>query len=219
MERSSGSDDRQARIADVLEGESPRLAGMYRSALNLLYNDPEPGCEIARVSMICHCMRELMTNLLANVDGFIKRIEPSSSSLVSKLPNLLAKHPALDLELEQDLIPVPKEVAQHFAMLNKARVQEDGRNQKNAAAFITGGSSLSHPATKQWKNTNNFFVGWAHLDQNHERRGSLPSDEELLDSMCVVEDIIEVHAAVFFDNVHAVDDLLARANASSEEDM
>lgn len=220
MERAPASDDRQDRIARALDVRSSRLAGMYRSALRMLRSMPEPDCEVARVSIICHCMRELTTNLPAVMtDGFVEKPDPSSSSLISQLPALLAKHPDLDLSLDQDLVPVPRKVARHFGMLVTARVQEDGRNGQNAAALITGGSSPTHPATKQWRDASRFFVGWAHLDQNHERRGRLPSDQEILAHMRVVEDVIEVRTAAFFDNLHAVSDLLAAANTASEEDL
>jgi hypothetical protein len=215
MEPDSEFSSRQDYIIEALEHQSPRLAGMYRSVLNLLRSKPEVGCEVARVSMICHCMRELMTNLLAGAEGFIERIDPSSVSLASRLPKLLAKHSDLNLGADQDIVPVPKAVARHFDALVKARVQEEGRNQHNAAALITGGSDPKHPATKQWGDAYSFFLRWAHLDQHNERNGALASDQEILVFIRVVEDVIEVRRAAFFDNMHTVSDLLAIANAPS----
>jgi hypothetical protein len=219
MEPDSGTDERQGQVIVALEGRSPRLAGVYRSALSTLRGKPEPGCDVARIAMICHCMRELMLNLpTAMADTFIDRPEPSAGSLLAKLPSLLAKHPDLDLDLDQDMVPVPKKVAQEFSLLVKTRVQEDGRNQSNFAALVTGGSDTKHPAIKQWKDAYRFFVKWAHLDRHDERGGNLPSDDELLATMRVVEDVIEVRTAAFFDNLHSVEDLLAEINALSEED-
>jgi hypothetical protein len=219
MEPDSATVERQDRVTKALEDRSLRLAGMYRSALSALHSHTEPGNETARVSVICHCMRELMLNLhAAMADTFIDRPEPSSSSLLAGLPSLLAKHPDLDLDLDQDTVPIPKKVAQEFSLLVKTRVQEDGRNASNFAALVTGGSDTKHPVIKQWKDAYRFFVKWAHLDRHDERGGDLPSDAEILTSMSVVEDVIEVRTALFFNNLHSVEDLLAEINSLSEED-
>lgn len=221
MEPEATTDEQNDRVIKVLEDRSPRLAGVYRSVLSVLRGTPEPGCEGARVAVVCHCMRELMLNLPAALgDSIIARPNPSSGLLVAKLPSLLSSHPELDLELDQDMVPVPRKVARQLALLVKARVQEDGRNQKNFAALVTGGSDTeaASSAVQQWKDAYDFFVGWAHLDRNHERAGSLPSDEEILTKVRVVEDVIEVRTAVFFANLHSIEDLLAGINASSEED-
>lgn len=218
MEPGATTDGKQNLVIRALEDRSPRLAGVYRSALTTLRGKPEPGCEGARVAVICHCMRELMLNLpVALGDSTIARPNPSSGSLVAKLPSLLASHPELDLDLDQDMVPVPRKVARQFSLLVKARVQEDGRNQKNFAALVTGGSDTSNPVIQQWKGAYDFFVGWAHLDRNHERADSLPSDEEIWTAMKVVEDVITVRTAAFFDNLHSVQELLTEINASSEE--
>ena len=211
-------DDRQCRVVKALEDRSPRLAGIYRSALSTLRSEPESGCEAARVSMTCHCMRELMTGLPAVMaDTAIPRPKPSSGSLVARLPELLASHPDVDLGVDQDIVPVPKKVAQALASLVTTATQEQGRNRSNAAALVTGGSDPKHPAIKQWLDAYEFFVGWAHLDRNHERDGNLPSNEELLTIIRVVEDVIDVRTTVFFENLHALDDLLASANAANGE--
>jgi hypothetical protein len=211
-------DDRQCRVVKALDDRSPRLAGVYRSALSTLRSEPESGCEAARVSMICHCMRELMTGLpAAMADTAIPRPKPSSGSLVAKLPELLANHPDVDLGIDQDIVPVPKKVAQALASLVTTVTQEQGRNRSNAAALVTDGSDPKHPAIKQWLDAYEFFVGWAHLDRNHERDGKLPGNEELLAVIRVVEDVIDVRTTVFFENLHAVEDLLASANAANGE--
>ena len=219
MEPDSATVERQDRVIKALEDRSPRLAGMYKSALSTLRGRSELGDETACVSVVCHCMRELMLNLPSAMgDSTTSRPEPSSSSLLAQLPSLLSKHHDLDLDLDLDMVPVPKKVAQKFSLLVKTRVQEDGINQDNFSALVTGGSDTKHPAIKQWKDAYRFFVKWAHLDRHDERGGALPSDDELLASIRVVEDVIEVRTAVFFTNLHSIEDLLAGINASSEED-
>ncbi|WP_139318824.1 MULTISPECIES: hypothetical protein [unclassified Pseudonocardia] len=211
-------DERQERVAKCLEERGSRLAGMYRSALHLLRGKPEVGFEVARVSMICHCIRELMINLpVLILDKLEPRPDPSSGSLTRKLPRLLAEHPDLDLSADQDILPVPRAVAQAFDSLIKTAAKEDGRNTRNAAAPLAGDETAKVPVLKQWNATYGFFVSWAHLDRDSENHRDLPSDEDLLTKIRIVEDVIEVRAGVFFENVRTVRDLLDDINYTGEE--
>ncbi|MHB8188182.1 MAG: hypothetical protein ACYDDU_19370 [Dermatophilaceae bacterium] len=63
----------------------------------------------------------------------------------------------------------------------------------------------------------NFFVAWAHLDQHDEGR-ALPDADQIAENIRIVEDVIEVRSAAFFENLHSVEDLLAHINATSEGD-
>jgi hypothetical protein len=213
-----GPDGRQARVIEALANRSPKLAGMYRTALAILATTASPGCENARISMICHCMRELMIGLPAVMSDFsIPRPSPSSTSLMKQLPGLLAAHPDADLGLDQDLVPVPRVVAQVLASLISTATQEEGRNRANTAALVTGASDTDHPAIAQWLDAYQFFLSWTHLDRNHDQERPLPSDEALLASIRVVEDVVEVRSALFFENLHALEDLLAEINDVDEE--
>lgn len=51
-----GPDERQARVIEALENRSPKLAGMYRTALEMLATTASPGCENARISKICQML-------------------------------------------------------------------------------------------------------------------------------------------------------------------
>lgn len=210
--------ERQDRVAAALKVRSTKLVEIYRAALDAFSRDAPPGQEAARVAIICHCMRELMNGLPSVMsDSAIPRPKPSSGTLVERLPKLLANHPDLDLGLDQDLIPVPRAVARAFAELRGAITREQGRNRMNAAALVTGMADTKHPAIGQWMDTQRFFVGWAHLDRNHEEGRSLPSQEALLSNMRVVEDVIEVRTALFFENLRSIRDLLVEANAVNED--
>jgi hypothetical protein len=147
----------------------------------------------------------------------IERVRPTSGELTRQLRTLADSHPELDLGAEQDLVPVPKLVAQTIASLIGAARKEHGRNRDNAAALVTGADdrNRSHPAVNQWLDAyNDFFVRWAHIDGHHGRQ--LPTDAELLTSIKVVEDVIDVRTAVFFANVSALKELLAVINAPIE---
>jgi hypothetical protein len=211
-------DERQTRVVEALEGRSPKLAGVYRAALLALATPAAAGGEAARISVVCHCMRELMNGLPSVMtDSSIPRPSPSSGALVDKLPGLLAKHTDFDLGANQDLVPVPKQVASAFAELIGTVTREQGRNRRNAAELVTGGADTKHPAIKQWVACQQFFVGWTHLDRNHAQDRELPTDDELLANIRVLEDVVEVRTALFFDNVHSLEDLLADANAVGGE--
>lgn len=211
-------DERQQRVHDALQGRSEKLAGIYRATLGALGMTAQDAHAGARISIVCHCMRELMTGLPAVMaEETIPRPKPSSGSLVQRLPALLGSHPELDLAVDQDLVPVPRAVARAVLALVTAQVQEVGRNRSNAASLITAGTDDNHPAIDQWMEAYNFFVAWAHLDQNYEGR-TLPTDEQLAENVRVVEDVITVRSAMFFENLHSVEDLLAEINATSDGD-
>ena len=63
-----------------------------------------------------------------------------------------------------------------------------------------------------------FFLGWAHLDRNHNVDRPLPADSDLLANIRVVEDVIEVRTAAFFENLKSLEGLLAEINAPAKED-
>lgn len=214
MQGGSGLDERQTRVIEALQDRSPKLASMYLAALSALGAPAAPGGETARISVICHCMRELMNGLPpVMTDSAIARPTHSSGALKDKLPGLLAKHPDLDLAVDQDLVPVPKAVAQAFSELISTVASEQGRNRRNAAEIVTGGSDIKHPAIKHWTEAQRFFLGWTHIDRNHSQDRELPTHDVLLTNIRVVEDVIGVRSALFFENLHSLQDLLAEANA------
>ena len=218
MGKAEAADERRVRIGENIHDRDPKLAGVYRTALRVLESAREPGSEAARVSVICHCMRELTNGLpAAFADTVIPRPVPSSSSLLAQLPHVLAKHPGVDLALEQDFLPVPKTVAFHIGALVQARIQEDGRNVSNIRALIAGTETSPQPAVRQWKEANAFFLKWTHLDRTHDRPRELPTDQELTAWIRIVEDIVEVRAAVFFENLRALEDLLSVINTPVAE--
>lgn len=211
-------DERRHRVLDALRARSEKLAGMYHAALGALGTTPEQGHEVARISIVCHCMREVMMGLpAAMAEKTIPRPTRSSGSLVQKLPELLGSHPELDLALDQDLVPVPRAVSRAVLELVIAQTREVGRNRSNAASLITDGTDDNHPAIDQWMDAYSFFVAWAHLDQHDDGR-TLPTDEQVTESIRVVEDVIEVRSAAFFENLHSVEDLLAQINTTTEGD-
>ena len=99
----------------------------------------------------------------------------------------------------------------------RTRTQEDGRNRRNTAVLIAGDDSSDHPAVKQWQDAYRFFVRWAHLDRDEASEPTLPSDENIEAQIRVVEDVVEVRTAAFFENLHSLRDLLDEINTLDEE--
>lgn len=209
------SEQRQLDLLGRLIERSALHAGLYSIALRQLDVTASVGEESARVSVICHCLRELMLgapDIL--VDTPEPRPDPSSSALAESMPDVLAGNGSPDLRLDQDLIPVPREIAAAFADLIDASSRERGRNQRNAASLVTGSADGSHPSIAEWRKAYRFFVKWAHVDQHHS--GTLPEDDAIIGHLRVVEDVIAVRVNLFFDNLAAVEDLLALANSTDE---
>lgn len=216
-DQSNDLDARRQRVFDALAGRSSKLAGIYRSGLRMLDTPAVAGEEGARVSLICHAMRELMTGLPGAIgDSASPRPSPSSGALAAGLPGLLADHPELDLEQDRDLIAVPRKVARAMANLVRTVTLEQGRNRSNAAALVTGARDAEHPAIAQWQRAYKFFMGWTHLDRNHVSSRPLPTDEDIAAQVRVVEDVIEVRSAAFFDNLRSIEEMLAEFNETLE---
>lgn len=210
-------DQRQQGVFDALLERHADLASMYRGALRMLASGAEDSDRRMRVAQICHAMREVM-NRFADAVGASssQRIRPPSNEQVQALPDLLASHPDLVLEQgDQELIPVPRQVAAALDKLIKTAVQEKIRSRDIAAALLTDDGNADHPAVSQWMDERNFFVRWAHLQAEPTDLGALPSDGDLQGRFRVVEDLIEGVTKLFFDARHAVDDLLTEINRTN----
>ena len=216
MSHAVAMDERQTRVFTALRERSPRLAGMYRALLEALRFPADEVSEIARASVIGHCGRELMNGAPAVLSGVdIPRPSPNSSALKDRLPSLLKD---VDLGLDQDLIPVSRSVAATLDALIKTVAQEQGRNRRLASAAVTDETDNKHPAIQQWIEAQKFFAKWTHLDRAGDGERAGPADDVILAHLRVVEDLIEVRTAAFFDAVRSIDDLLAVANATDEDE-
>lgn len=202
--------DRSAALASALAQRSAGLSSLYLTATKHLAEHPEPGFGVSRVSVICHCLRELMAGVLRTLlEAPEQRPSPTSGGLAQRLTAAVEKQSNLDLRADQDLIPVPRKMARIVADIAVTVNQEQGRNRRNLAALITGNARHSHPSMAEWTEAYNFFLKWAHVDQHHEK---LPTDQQMLGHLAIVEQIIETRLNEFFDNLRAVEDLLQEAN-------
>lgn len=210
---SSSSQERQARIAVWLEAKRPDIASMYRMARELLTNAARTGDERTRVSYICHSMREVMKHLPEVIgDVRLGKDDGRSGDHVRRLPAVVAKYPSLDLAQDAENVPVPQEIARVMHDLVQAAVSEDGRFLASIAVFLTDDGNINNPAVREWYNTYNFFVKWAHLHGSESSTNAIPSDGELLDMIGAIEVLMDGRRAEFFDSLRQIEDLIMEAN-------
>lgn len=209
-------DERRLRLVDALEERRPELANMYESALILLEAAPGWMNGRTRVSLISHAMREVMNRVLGAMGRPTTPVfKPTSSDQIKKLPDLLVRHPELDLERGGDgQVAVPAEVASAMARLFKAAVHEKRRVRGDVAALLTDDGNDGHAAVDRWVAAKAFFVKWTHLHDHEVDPSSLPSDPEILTNIAIFEELFDGVITAFFARKHAVEDLLAEINAT-----
>jgi hypothetical protein len=208
-------DERQQRIYAALADRRPDLASMYRAALVLLSIPANVGDERTRISHICHSMREVMNRVLGAMGTTASpRIKPSSGEQVQALPDLLARFPGLSLDSDGESIPVPRAIAGVFDNLIKTAVQEKRRSRDDVASLLTDDGNHDHLVVKRWVETRDFFVRWAHLQDNVAE--SAPNDDLLRTHVSVFDELFDTVITDFFTLRHTIDDLLAEINSPRE---
>jgi hypothetical protein len=209
-------DDRRRAIYEALALKDSAIAGLYSSAIRFLVQPPAEGEERARVACIGHAMRELM-NALPGVlgDSDSRGARREANVRLRKLIELLRRSPDLDLGQDLDYVPVPRDIARALDSYSKQQALETRRVLEDAATLLTGGENLQHPLRGQWNSTRDEFTGWAHVGRDASER-PLPSDAQMEAAILVIEEVIEVRTAEFFDSRHALEDLLSELNGAAD---
>jgi hypothetical protein len=206
-------DNRQQAIFDVLQSSNnPKLAGVYKQVLITLSKPAVSGCEQARISAICHLMRELMNRLAEAMTGKdIPSPKPNSGAITKKIASMSLDSINVDNASDDSLVPISGKLARKVASLQKARKQEDNRNRRLASMFLTGtDTDQVSPIVREWQQVHRFFFQAVHLDNGGDHQ--LPTDKELIEKIQVVEEYIEIKGRPFFDNKNKVQELLAEIN-------
>jgi hypothetical protein len=192
------------------------LAGVYRSALRTLETTPAPGEELARIAFACHGMREFV-NRLQDVlpEEFAAEVKPKTGEMIRALPDMVAGYPDFDLSGTSSIVAVPRPLAEHLFTLTDSARREAARVATNDALIVTKSTDLGVPAIKQWKSARSYFVRVAHLAGVWDlaKNRTVPTDEETLRNILIVEDVLRIWFFGFFENRHAVDEVLDRINA------
>ncbi|MDJ0356067.1 hypothetical protein [Paenarthrobacter sp. PH39-S1] len=212
----------QQRTVEWLEEQKPELGLTYRVARELLVETPAPGYERTRVLLICHAMREVINRLptavilgRGSLDRGVVANHKGSSKQVRQLSKLRIEFPEMDLTVEAENVPVPRDVARVFNRLIDAAMYEDQRRLGDLAAFLTDDANPRHPAVREWRSLSEFFTRWAHLSDKPDEL--IPTDQKLTEKIRVFEDYVDAIRLAFFASKDVIEDLLAAANRLEEE--
>lgn len=208
-------DERRQNIYDSLLQYNSILAGLYKTAIRTYKTTPFPGEERARIAIIGNSMREIM-NTLASVLGSSSQgtRQDGAVKLVRELPEKLAEYPDLNLRQDNDYIPVPRDVALFIWEIASQASQEEGNIREDIAALLAEGSGRNHPVVKEWMSARNTFVKYTHFSKPPEDIAI--SDDEIEQTIRIVEDLMEGRLRAFFESRHDIDSLLKDINESED---
>ncbi len=206
---------------------SPRLSGLYRRLIRLLDEKPEGSEHLARVSLIGHCVRELINRLpdiLADVPDMLEPVIPKSGDMVRRLPGLTERYtetlamvsgPTSEDGNHQrtDLVPVPRPLFEALHDITNATARETARAKERDAVVVARARTASGPAYARWRAARKFFMEFTHLD-NHvgQEERQIPSDEQIIEHLGVVEAALSSRLTGFFDNRRILDEFLSEVN-------
>lgn len=207
-------DSRRRRIYEAIFERSPELAGYYWSAIETLASEPAVGRERQRISTLCHSVRELMNGLPDLLGNKTARINDN------ELKDSLKRLPDQRLRIgdNDEVVPIARDVAIELDNILRLAAIVNSGVQAKMAALLTGTARARHPLARQWNSTLNYFVKWAHWDHPTDETRPLPTNAEIEARLKVVEDVLEARIGEFLDVAHDLDDILAEANATVEED-
>ena len=218
----------------LIEEIQPTLAGLYRQAILLMSEPADPGDEKARLAIVGHCFREIMNRLpdaLQDVDGFpaSKRDEEdrARNDLVAAFEafrGMPVEQPApvSSKDLEQtEVIAVPRQLVDAVGKFVAAREEGTRNVRERDSVTVLGAIDPLDPALKPWRAARKFFMSCTHIDLQYAVEtvaSEVPSDEVVMAHVEIVEASLRVRLGAFFDNYEELEDLIAKANRTLEED-
>lgn len=204
----------------ALHGElhqlSPKLAGVYHRAIVLLEEQPVAGEELVRIALIGHCMRELMNRLpdvLKDVPGMLRPTKPSSKTLQKKLLDLLSESD--EFKVSGQIVSVPGDIVEALQQFAAAVQADTARAAEKDSVSVTQTRTSNDSAVQQWAAARKFFMDFVHLDAYVSDDGDaerLPSDDEILRQLLVVETALRSRLFGFFQVRRTIDQRLASIN-------
>lgn len=219
--------ERQSLFAALLK-QDPTIGGLYELAVD--------GMDPARWSMprlvtVAHCVREIWGALphVLGIDGLPPRSDTSAAGHeLSRVwdeyrdelgPPAQAAAIADDtVEPEQPKALVPRSVPGALVAAAAAYVVADVEGSRNArkvrGALVTGGVNETHPNIATFARTQNFFMGYVHLDRPVR---SLPTHPAARAHFERVEIVLRARVEQFFKSLAAVETTLAVANRKKGE--
>jgi len=206
----------------LLSGLDRSLATMYKVAIDLMAELPEPGEERARLSSVGHCVREILNNLpeaLNDVEGVPPRGHDdgaSSRRLARAVETTLAAASGVGAnggDDEVQSVSIPVSLVEAMAAFASEHQEVAKRVARRDSATVLGWIDPTNPALLPWTAARAFFMGRTHLSLGHTTKTSpLPSDNDVIIHLENIEASLRARLGAFYDTIHSLDDLLAEAN-------
>ncbi len=206
-------------LHELLEQVNPTLAGLYHLAIHLIDESPHSWEDKARLSLVGHCFRELMNRLPDALDDVEGVPTGNQSEETKSLIELLQAHEAYRSEpIER---PVPRDLLHALDRFAAARETGARIELKRDAAAVLGTDDVHDPALGPWRRARKFFMKRTHInycDGTEEEKDVLPSTEQLMEHVQVVEAALRVRRGKFFDSYKEVEDIVSNANELNGEE-
>ena len=213
----------------------PQLAGLYQRAINLISTAADSGEEVARYALIGHCLRELMNSLpdaLQDVEGLpVNRGREDERKLQKALVaeyEAFGGLPSEDISADKvkevgqpKIVSVPQSLLDAVGNLVQSVNEGTTREAKRDSAAVLGRIDTRDPAVKPWKAARDFFMSFVHFRRDFPIGLSpkkLPSEKKILLHLEDVEATLRSRLGAFFDTLDELEDVIAQANESVEED-
>lgn len=215
-------------LLDALLKRDPTIGGLYELAVD--------GMDPARWSMprlvtVAHCVREICGALphILGIGGLPPRSDTSAAGHeISRVWDLYGDQlgrPAVaaaiaddTAEPEQPKALVTRNVPSALVAAAAAYVVADVEGSRNArkvrGALVTGAVNETHPNIATFARTQEFFMGYVHLDRPVR---SLPPHSAARAHFERVETVLRARVEQFFKSLAAVEAILAVANRKKGE--
>lgn len=214
-------------ILRLLSGLDGSIASMYKLAIDLMAEPPAPGQELARLSSVGHCIREILNNLpeaLNDVAGAPDRGNDRGESarrlsfvILNTFPSsnvAFSNSNASEDDDEVRNVSVPAAVVEAMTKFANEHQEVAKRVARRDSASVLGWIDPTNPALVPWTAARGFFMRRTHLNlgQATKPASPLPSDADVIIHIENIEASLRARLGAFYDTIHSLDDLLEEAN-------
>lgn len=226
--------DERRELQEQLFRLDPELSALYENAITLLSEEKIPGKEHVRLSMIGHCVRELINLLpdaLKDVEGMLLSGWKDNNAETEKLIGSLEEEAGGDIgNLVSDETDnsgqarralITQRTLNAMAEWAKSEQEKKVRERQRDSVTVLGSIDSKNPALIPWGKARKFFMRRTHIKRSfplHDNLINLPGDTEVLYHLSAIEACLRVRLCGFFDIYDEINDLLEDANMIREKD-
>lgn len=154
-----------------------------------------------------------LPDVLKDVPGMLRPAKPSSKRLQKKLLDLLSESD--ELKVSGQIVSVPGDIVEALQQFAAAVQADTARAAEKDSVSVAQTRTSNSSAVQQWAAARKFFVDFVHLDAYVSDDGDaerLPSDDEILSRLLVVETALRSRLFGFFQVRRTIDQRLASIN-------